>query len=110
MLSGFFKCSGISVNPATSAISIIPNFLSISMRVAADGFYKIPGKIGPALYGMYIRKDWLDGQDVSPLTMNGLFFLRRSSVAFTGVNEWGKVDGQWTSEQMVPEYRESIGK
>ncbi|MCT4688824.1 extracellular solute-binding protein [Vallitalea sp.] len=100
----------------------------------ADGFYKMPGKIGPALHGMYIRKDWLDklgleipktyddlytvlkafadndldGQDVAPLTMNGLFYLRRSVPAFTGVNEWGKVDGKWTSEQMVPEYKDFL--
>jgi putative aldouronate transport system substrate-binding protein len=98
-----------------------------------DGMYQLPSSPGKEISPILIRQDWLDqlgleapkswdelqshlqlikdnklgGDKTVGLVSSFGFFsgIGVSSVGWTGSYEWGKLDGEWTYEKAMPDYK-----
>lgn len=101
-----------------------------------DGFYQLPSFRGSPAIGFMFRQDWLEqvgmeqpktldemkamlvafkdqklgGKNTIPLTMvYGTYEpIEHLITLFTGVNEWAKVDGEWTYEFVLDETKDAL--
>ncbi len=97
-----------------------------------DGFFRVPTDRGFAGSGLVVRKDWMDqlnldmpktmeeyknllkafkdnnmgGEDTVPVT--GFRSPTELVSCYTGCQEWKKFNGKWTSEYVLPEYKEAL--
>jgi putative aldouronate transport system substrate-binding protein len=100
----------------------------------ANGMFRLPSRKGPDKTSMFVRQDWLNqlgidmpvnmdeyrdmlqefkdnkpsGTETTGLTLTTGNHLEQITIGWTGMSNWGLVDGKWTYERTLPEYREAL--